>query len=152
VKRVAGVGGSPTLRGKRVVLVPVTPEHVAELRRLLATPEVRRRWRAEDASSGWPFDDSSSIRFAIVVDGAVRGMVQYGEEENPDYRHASIDIFIDPAAHGLGWGRDAKATLARHLALRHLAGQPMTRAEALAMRGAGAIHEPPPDTVVLDPA
>jgi len=87
-----------------VVLVPVTPEHVAELRRLLATPEVRRRWRAEDASSGWPFDDSSSIRFAIVVDGAVRGMVQYGEEENPDYRHASIDIFIDPAAHGLGWG------------------------------------------------
>ena len=32
------------------------------------------------------------------------------------------------------------------LALRHLAGQPMTREEALAMRGAGAILEPPPDT------
>jgi Arc/MetJ family transcription regulator len=31
------------------------------------------------------------------------------------------------------------------LALRHLAGQPMTRDEALAMRGAHAIAEPPAD-------
>jgi Arc/MetJ family transcription regulator len=31
------------------------------------------------------------------------------------------------------------------LALRHLAGQPMTREEALAMRGAHAIVEPPED-------
>lgn len=33
------------------------------------------------------------------------------------------------------------------LALRHLAGQPMTREEALAMRGAGAILEPPGDAL-----
>ena len=32
------------------------------------------------------------------------------------------------------------------LALRHLAGQPMTREEALAMRGADAMLEPPTDT------
>jgi Arc/MetJ family transcription regulator len=32
------------------------------------------------------------------------------------------------------------------LALRHLAGQPMTREEALAMQGAHAIAEPPADT------
>ncbi len=32
------------------------------------------------------------------------------------------------------------------LALRHLAGQPMTREEALAMRGAGAIDGVPADT------
>lgn len=31
------------------------------------------------------------------------------------------------------------------LALRHLAGQPMTRAEALGMRGAHALDEPPAD-------
>jgi Arc/MetJ family transcription regulator len=31
------------------------------------------------------------------------------------------------------------------LALRHLAGQPMTRDEALAMRGANAIGETPAD-------
>jgi Arc/MetJ family transcription regulator len=33
------------------------------------------------------------------------------------------------------------------LALRHLAGQPMTREQALAMRGQHAIIEPPIDTV-----
>jgi Arc/MetJ family transcription regulator len=38
-------------------------------------------------------------------------------------------------------------TEAVDLALRHLAGQPMTREEALAMEGAHAIVEVPPDTV-----
>ena len=37
-------------------------------------------------------------------------------------------------------------TEAVELALRHLAGQPMTREEALAMRGAHAIDEPPNTT------
>lgn len=37
-------------------------------------------------------------------------------------------------------------TEAVDLALRHLAGQPMTREEALAMHGAHAIGEIPPDT------
>jgi Arc/MetJ family transcription regulator len=37
-------------------------------------------------------------------------------------------------------------TAAVALALQHLAGQPMSREEALAMRGAQAIGEVPPDT------
>jgi Arc/MetJ family transcription regulator len=41
-------------------------------------------------------------------------------------------------------------TAAVDLALRHLAGQPMTREEALAMRGANAILEPPADTPPRD--
>jgi len=36
-------------------------------------------------------------------------------------------------------------TAAVDLALRHLAGQPMTREEALAMHGAHAIADAPPD-------
>lgn len=36
-------------------------------------------------------------------------------------------------------------TEAVELALRHLAGQPMTREQALAMRGAHSIAGPPPD-------
>ncbi len=107
--------GLPTLHGERLVLVPVTPAHVPELRRILATPEVRSRWREEDASPQWPFDDPSAVRFAVLHGGAVRGMVQYSEENDPDYRHASIDIFLDPPVHGRGVCRDAVATLARHL-------------------------------------
>lgn len=41
-------------------------------------------------------------------------------------------------------------TEAVDLALRHLAGQPMTRDEALAMRGAHAIGEVPPDVPPAD--
>jgi aminoglycoside 6'-N-acetyltransferase len=103
------------LSGQRVVLAPVAAEHIPALRRILAAPAVQARWRDEDASPPWPFDDPSTTRFAVLLDGTVRGMVQFGEEDEPDYRHASIDIFIDPAVHGRGIGRDAVATLARYL-------------------------------------
>ena len=104
-----------SLTGAAVVLALVTAVHVEELRRILATPQVRSRWGEEDRSPRWPFDDSSAARYAILLDGEVRGMVQYGEENEPMYRHASIDIFVDPAVHGRGVGRDAVRTLARHL-------------------------------------
>ncbi len=109
------MAGSRVLVGATVTLAPVAPEHVDELRRILATREVRDRWGDEAASDGWPDDDPTATRFAIVVEGAVRGMVQYAEEDEPMYRHASIDVFVDPAVHGRGIGRDAVATLARHL-------------------------------------
>jgi aminoglycoside 6'-N-acetyltransferase len=103
------------LPGLRVMIAPVTAEHVPHLRRILATPEVRARWGEEDASPQWPFDDASATRFAIILDGTVRGMIQYGEEPVAEYRHAWIDIFVDPAVHGRGIGRDALTTLARYL-------------------------------------
>ena len=36
-------------------------------------------------------------------------------ETEPDYRHASIDIYLDPSVHGRGLGTDAVRTLARQL-------------------------------------
>ena len=75
--------GAPKLHGERLVLAPVTAGDVPELRRILATPEVRLRWRDEDALLQWPFDDPSAARFAVLMGGAVRGMVQYGEEDEP---------------------------------------------------------------------
>ncbi len=106
----------PSLRGRRVLLEPVGESHIEALRRILATPEVRARWGDEAGSPSWPFDDPTSQRFAILLTaGEVVGMIQYGEENEPGYRHASIDIFVDPAEHNHGIGRDAVATLARHL-------------------------------------
>jgi aminoglycoside 6'-N-acetyltransferase len=101
------------LRGKQVRLVPVGEEHVGELRRILASPEVHARWGDEEAD--WPLDDPLTRKFAVMVDGAVRGLVQFAEETDPRYRHASIDIFLDPAVWGRGIGRDAVRTIARHL-------------------------------------
>jgi aminoglycoside 6'-N-acetyltransferase len=34
-------------------------------------------------------------------------MVQYAEELDPKYRHASVDIFLDPAFRGRGIGAEA---------------------------------------------
>jgi Arc/MetJ family transcription regulator len=62
-------------------------------------------------------------------------MVRTNIEIEDDYVRAIMDRY----------GVHTK-TAAVDLALRHLAGQPMTREEALAMRGAHAIAEPPADT------
>jgi len=109
------MAAAPELRGRSVALMPVTAGDVPELRRILQTPEVRHRWGDEAASPGWPFDDPTGTRYAIVVEANVVGMVQYDEEDEPMYRHASIDVFIDPAVHGRGIGRDAVGTVALHL-------------------------------------
>jgi aminoglycoside 6'-N-acetyltransferase len=109
------VSESEILRGAQLELVPVAHEHVGELRRILSAPPVRDRWGDEAASPEWPFDDDSAVRFAVLERSVIIGMIQYGEENEPMYRHASIDIFLDPRVHGKGLGRDAIATLAAHL-------------------------------------
>jgi len=110
------VTAGPVLNGEGVVLVPVGAEHVAELRRIVATPEVRRRWGEEEVRDPeWPLEDPWATPFAILIGDDVRGLIQYGEETGPMYRFASIDIFLDPAVHGRGHGRRAIARLARYL-------------------------------------
>jgi RimJ/RimL family protein N-acetyltransferase len=107
------------LRGERAVLVPVAVEHVAELRRIRLTPEVRAWWGRDDTAPPWPFNEPGATVFTVLVDSAVRGMIQYGEENEPDYRYASIDVFLDPEIHSQGVGRDAVRTLARYLVDEH---------------------------------
>jgi aminoglycoside 6'-N-acetyltransferase len=97
-----------------LVLRPLEPGDAAELRRIHSLPEVARWW--DEPDDGFPEgDDPDSTRLVIEVDGAVAGLIQFGEEDSPDYRHASIDIFLDERFHGRGLGTDAVRTLARHL-------------------------------------
>jgi aminoglycoside 6'-N-acetyltransferase len=77
----------------------------AELLRIHRTPEVARWWDRPDPD--FPWDEPESTRLTIEVDGAVAGMIQYWEELEPKYRHAGIDLFIDPALHGRGYGTEA---------------------------------------------
>jgi aminoglycoside 6'-N-acetyltransferase len=97
-----------------MILRPIAPGDEAELLRIHRTPEVARWWEEPDDGFPWS-DDPESTRFVVEVDGAVAGMIQYGEELTPKYRHASIDIFLDPALHGRGLGTEAVQQLARHL-------------------------------------
>jgi aminoglycoside 6'-N-acetyltransferase len=100
--------------GDRLVLRPLVPGDEAELRRIHTTPEVARWWDAPDAGFPWT-DEPDSTRLVIEVDGAVAGMIQYSEEPEPKYRHASVDLFLDPAFHGRGLGTEALRRVVRHL-------------------------------------
>jgi aminoglycoside 6'-N-acetyltransferase len=108
----------PTLRGALVTLRPATADDIPELVRIRNEPEVRRRWRGGDdmvAEVTRDLEDPDSETYVVEVDGRVAGAIQYSEEGEPDYRHAGIDIYLDPSVHRRGVGTDAVRTLARHL-------------------------------------
>ena len=106
----------------RVVLTSLTPDHADAIRAIRATAEVAERWPDDE---GFPLDDEPDATRLVVlirdsaspdgIDPSPRGLVQYGEEDTPDYRHASIDIFLDPQIHGHGYGREVIALVAAHL-------------------------------------
>ena len=97
-----------------MILRPLAAEDAPKLRRIRATPQVARWW--EPPEDDFPMDDEpESTRLTIEVDGAVAGMVQFHEELDPKYRHASIDLFLDAALHGRGIGTEAVRRVVRHL-------------------------------------
>lgn len=113
---------SDNLRGRRVVLRAGTAEDVAELVRIRSTPDVLRRWRGDGnlaESVRDDLDDPTTVGYVITLDQHVVGWIQWSEESDPDYRHAGVDIYIDPAFHGRGYGTDAIRTLVRHLIVDH---------------------------------
>jgi aminoglycoside 6'-N-acetyltransferase len=96
-----------------IILRPLTKGDEAELLRIHTTPEVLRWW--DEPAKDFPWDEPESTRFTIEVDGAIAGLIQYWEEPEPKYRHAGIDLFIDPALHGQGIGSEAVRRILRLL-------------------------------------
>ncbi|GAA2639986.1 aminoglycoside 6'-N-acetyltransferase [Actinomadura fulvescens] len=94
------------LRGASVFLRRVEAGDTGVLAEIVREPEVARWWAPPEN-----FDDM----LAIVVEGEVAGAIQYDEEDDPDYRHASIDIFLSARFHGKGLGTEAVRVLARWL-------------------------------------
>jgi aminoglycoside 6'-N-acetyltransferase len=111
-----------TLRGALVMLRPAMATDIPVLADIRAKPEVYQRWRGgEDlaASVADDLDDPDVHPLVIEHHDRVVGMIQWGAETDPDYRHANIDIYLDPDVHGHGLGTDAIRTLARHLFVDH---------------------------------
>jgi aminoglycoside 6'-N-acetyltransferase len=100
-----------------VKLRPLTRGDEDELLRIHSTPDVTRWWG--EPEPGFPYDEPESTRFTIEVDGRVAGMIQFWEEREPQYRHAGIDLFVDPALHGRGIGTEAVRQLAQALIREH---------------------------------
>lgn len=93
------------LLAARVRLRPLASGDEAELLRIHRTPEVARWWDVPDER--FPWDEPESTRWTIEVGGAIAGLIQCWEEPEPKYRHAGIDLFVDPALHGRGVGSEA---------------------------------------------
>jgi aminoglycoside 6'-N-acetyltransferase len=105
------------LKGDRVVLRPLGVDDVPVLVEIQAQPSVERWWGRPDEEDlrTQAEGKSEETSFAITVDGAVAGLIQYAEENEPMYRHAGIDLFLSEEFQGRGLGTDAVRTLARHL-------------------------------------
>jgi aminoglycoside 6'-N-acetyltransferase len=105
------------LHGERVMLRPAVLADMTTMVAIRAMPEVRQRWRGEDLSAEFVEDiNSPDLQLlAIVLDGGIVGGIQWSEEAEPDYRHATMDIYLRPEVHGQGIGSDAIRTLAKHV-------------------------------------
>jgi aminoglycoside 6'-N-acetyltransferase len=97
----------------RLTLRPLAEGDEGELLRIHGTPEVRRWWGPPD--DAFPWDEPDSTRLTIEVDGRVAGLIQFWEETEPKYRHAGVDLFVDPALHGQGFGTEAVRRVVRQL-------------------------------------
>jgi aminoglycoside 6'-N-acetyltransferase len=106
------------IRGERVTLRLATEADVARLVTIRSTPEVHARWGGADLEKDCRTAIASEeLQFLAIEDekGAVIGAIQWEAEEDPDYRHASVDIFLDPTAHGRGLCTETVRLLTRYL-------------------------------------
>jgi aminoglycoside 6'-N-acetyltransferase len=106
----------PVLQGERVTLRPITAADLDALVAIIQSPGVREWW--------WDSGDADKLRenlpndgnaFVIEADGEVAGWLGFEEELDPGYRHASVDLSLDPRFHALGLGPDAIRTVIRWL-------------------------------------
>lgn len=85
---------------------------------VLLEPEVARWWGKYDLAEVRDelLEDPRIEALAVELEGEVIGVVEIVEENEPDYRHAGLDIAITSAHHDQGLGREALSTVIEHLA------------------------------------
>lgn len=105
------------LSGKLVTLRRVEATDIDAILAVLQDPTVSRWWGEYDrerVAEEMLEDDGASV-FAVEAGGDFAGIIQYGEELDPMYKHASIDLALGEGRQGQGIGPDAIRTLARYL-------------------------------------
>jgi aminoglycoside 6'-N-acetyltransferase len=101
------------LKGPRVGLVPLAAEHRERLRELRREPEVVLWW--QEPREDFLEEEANVHKYAVLLDGNVIGFVQWHEETDSMYRHAGVDLFLDPAFHGRGLGTEVVRLICTHL-------------------------------------
>ena len=107
---------APRLTGTHLSLRIAEEADRPRLLSILREPSVTRWWGSRTAEEA--VDDlfePYQTTFVIEVDGEVVGSIQVAEEDEPDYRHAGIDLFVDTGHQGRGIGPEAIWLVARYL-------------------------------------
>jgi aminoglycoside 6'-N-acetyltransferase len=106
------------MRGERVVLRTATGEDVDAIAAMLDEPEVARWWGAYDADRVRRdhLEDDESETYVIEVGGELAGILLINEENEPEYRHAWLDISLRTGLHDQRLGREALRVAIDHLA------------------------------------
>ena len=111
-------GARAELRGRLVTLRPAVDTDADALLSILAEPEVARWWPRFDRARVLReliAEREAEEGFVIELDGRIVGYIQAAEEMDPEYRHASIDLFLSTESQGQGLGPDAIRALAADL-------------------------------------
>jgi aminoglycoside 6'-N-acetyltransferase len=101
----------PTLHAERLTLRPIDEEDVEPLLAIVTGPSVREWWGTIDdldyEREGLRNEGSA---FVVEIGGEVAGWLAFNEENEPDYRYASLDIALAPAHQDRGLGPEALRT------------------------------------------
>jgi aminoglycoside 6'-N-acetyltransferase len=103
----------PELRGERVLIRPGRPDDADALRALVEEPSVRPWWTLNedmDAEVEW-----MAGQHVIEIDGEFAGWLGVAVEDDPDFRHAGLDIALTTGRQDQGHGREALRLAIRHL-------------------------------------
>ena len=108
----------PTLSGNRnITLRPLQVDDLVKVAGIQAEPGVARWWGlpSETNLRRQAEESGDEKAFAVEWEGELVGLVEYYEEDEPDFHHSSIDVFISGRVQGRGLGPEAIRTLARYL-------------------------------------
>jgi aminoglycoside 6'-N-acetyltransferase len=106
----------PVLRSERLTLRPLGEDDLDRLVVLLADPSVRRWWGTIEGPERLREDlRHDGCAFAIQVGGTIAGWLGVSEENEPDYRHAALDIALGAEHQGRGLGSEALRIVIRWL-------------------------------------
>lgn len=106
----------PTLKDGELTLRQLEADDLDRLMAIIETPGVREWWGfmedREHEREGLLNDGSA---FGIEVDGELAGWLCVSQENEPDFRHAGLDIFLAREHQGRGLGPRALRLAARWL-------------------------------------
>ena len=90
-----------------MTLRPPIPTDADTLAAILAEPSVAQWWPGYDrdrVQREMIAEQTDDEPYVIEHEGRVVGFIQIVEENEPDFRHASIDLFLTTSAQGKGLG------------------------------------------------